>query len=74
MLVAEPNTSVTVEGKAVQQTALRNGDTIEIGFVKILFALSPTLQKSLALREWLTWISLTGICLIQVALIYKLLR
>ncbi len=74
VLVAEPDSPVIVEGKTVEQTLLRNGDTIEIGLAKILFALSPVLQKSLALREWLTWIGLTVICLVEVALIYKLIR
>ena len=73
-LVTDPNTSVTIDGKSVQQSTLRNGETIEIGLAKILFGLSPTRQKSLALREWLTWIALGGLCLSQIALIYRLLR
>jgi len=72
-LVADPNTSVIVDGKTVQQAELRNGEILEIGLVKILFGLSPTSQTSMALREWLTWISLAGLCLAQITLIYKLL-
>jgi hypothetical protein len=74
VLTTEPNTSVTIDGTTVQRAPLRNGETIEIGLTKILFGLSPTLQKSLALREWLTWIALAGLCLGQIALIYQLLR
>ena len=74
VLIAQPNTSVTIDGKSVQQTALRNGDTIEIGQAKILFGLSQMKQKSLALREWLTWMALVALCLVQIALIYQLLR
>jgi hypothetical protein len=74
VLVSDPITSVVIEGKTIQQAALRSGDTIEIGLAKILFALSPTCQKSLALREWLTWIALAGLCLGQVVLIYQLVR
>lgn len=73
VLVSDANTSVVIEGKTVQQTVLRSGDIIEIGLAKILFALSPTRQNSLVLREWLTWIALAGLCLGQVALIYRLL-
>ena len=73
-LVSDANTSVVIEGKTIQQTALRGGDIIEIGLAKILFGLSPTRQKSLVLREWLTWIALAGLSLGQIALIYRLLR
>jgi hypothetical protein len=74
VLTTEPNTSVIIEGKTVQHAVLRNGETIEIGLTKILFGLSPTLQKSLAIRERLTWIVLAGLCLGQIALIYQMLR
>lgn len=74
VLAANPNTSVIVDGKNLQQTPLRNGETIEVGATKILFGLSPTGQKSLALREWLTWLALGVLCLTQIALIYQLLR
>lgn len=73
-LATEPNTSVVIDGKTLQQTQLRNGDIIEIGLAKILFGFSPTRQKSLVLREWLTWIALIALCVGQLALIYELLR
>ena len=72
-LMAEPNTSVTIDGKNVQETNLRNGDILEVGSAKILFALSATTQKSLTLREALTWVGLAVLCLAQVSLIYSLL-
>lgn len=74
VLVSDANTSVVIEGKPTQRTSLRSGDIIEIGLAKILFVLSPTRQKSLVLREWLTWIALAGLCLGQIAVIYKLIR
>lgn len=73
-VIAEPNTSVTIDGKNTQEAELRNGDIIEIGSAKILFSLSPTTQKSLVLREALTWVGIAALCLVQVSLIYKLLR
>ena len=72
VLVAEAQTTVTIDGKAVEQTALRNGDIIEMGAAKILFGFSPTKQKSLAIREWLTWIGLAALCAGQILLIYQL--
>jgi len=74
VLVTQPNTSVTIDGMSVQQASLRNGDTIEIGQAKILFGLSQMKQKSLVLREWMTWLALAVLCLVQIALIYELLR
>ena len=71
-LVADPLTVVTIDRRAVQQATLRNGDIIEMGLAKILFGFSPTKQKSLALREWLTWIGLAALCVGQVLLIYGL--
>jgi predicted component of type VI protein secretion system len=73
-LVADQNASVTIEGKTVREAELRNGDVIEIGSAKILFSLSPTTQKSLVAREALTWIGLAALGLVQVSLIYQLLR
>ena len=72
VLVAESQTSVTVDGKTIQQTALSNGDIIEMGLTKILFGFSPTKQKGLAIREWLTWLGLAALCAGQVLLIYRL--
>lgn len=71
-LTTEPQTSVTIDGKALQQAVLRNGDVIEMGQAKILFGFSPTKQKSLMAREWLTWIGLAALCAAQIFLIYRL--
>ena len=38
------------------------------------FGLSATRQRSLRLREALTWLALAGLCFGQVALIYWLLE
>jgi pSer/pThr/pTyr-binding forkhead associated (FHA) protein len=74
ILTSDPNATVIVDGNVTQRIALRSGNVIEIGLAKILFGLSPTRQKSLVLRECLTWVALAGLCLAQVALIYKLAR
>ena len=70
---AEPNALLSVNDKSAQKAVLRNGDVITLGGLKIRFSLSPVRQRSLAPREWLTWIGLAALCLGQVALVYGLL-
>jgi len=73
-LTAQPNALASVNGQTFQQALLRNGDTIEIGSLKMQFWLSETRQAGLRFREWLTWTAIAAICLGQIALIYRLLR
>jgi len=72
LLRAAKDASVLVNSHPVQEVLLRSGDLIEAGSVKMRFALSPTRQRGLRLREALTWLALTALCLGQVALIYWL--
>ncbi|MEI7728478.1 MAG: FHA domain-containing protein [Verrucomicrobiota bacterium] len=65
---------VAISGHTATETDLRHGDLIEIGAVKLQFWLSETCARSLVGRELLTWLALAGLCLLQVALIYWLLR
>ena len=45
-----------------------------MGAIQIRFLLGPTRQRSLRIREWLTWLASGGsLSLAQVALIYWLL-
>jgi pSer/pThr/pTyr-binding forkhead associated (FHA) protein len=73
ILNALPDALVAVNGQTVHETALRNGDLIEIGSLKMQFWLSETRQSGLRLREWLTWFAIAAISFGQVALIYWLL-
>jgi pSer/pThr/pTyr-binding forkhead associated (FHA) protein len=54
--------------------ALRNGDLIEIGSLKLQFWLAEPRQRGLGFREWLTWVFIALICLGQIGLIYWLLQ
>ncbi|MEP6662616.1 MAG: FHA domain-containing protein [Verrucomicrobiota bacterium] len=74
ILQTRDDVSVVINGKSEKTVVLRNGQIIEIGLVKILFSLSPTIQKSLRFREAMIWIALTALTLGQIALIYELLR
>ena len=66
---------VLVNGQpAVAHTILRNGDTLELGAVKMRFWLADTGQRGLKLREGLVWTILTAVCAGQIALIYWLSR
>jgi pSer/pThr/pTyr-binding forkhead associated (FHA) protein len=62
----------SVNGAPVERAALRSGDVIELGALKLQFGLSPTRHRDLRLREALTWLALALLCLGQVALIYWL--
>lgn len=73
LLKAHPRALTSVNGRPVQQAFLRNGDLIEVGPVKIQFWLGETRQRSLRLREIVTWLALGALCAGQIALIYGLL-
>jgi hypothetical protein len=72
-VTASPNALAAVNGQPVRQAVLRNGDTIDIGALKIRFWLGPVRQYGLFIREWLVWIIFVLIAAAQVALIYRLL-
>jgi pSer/pThr/pTyr-binding forkhead associated (FHA) protein len=74
VLSAQPDALAAVNGQPVQQAVLRNGDTIEIGSLKMQFWLSETRQAGLRVREGLTWAGIAAISLGQIGLIYWLLR
>jgi len=73
LLETQENAYAGINGQPAQHTALRNGDTIEIGSVKLQFWLSEPRQRGQALRETFVWTMITVVCLAQVALVYWLL-
>jgi pSer/pThr/pTyr-binding forkhead associated (FHA) protein len=74
VLSAQPDALATVNGQPVHQAVLRNGDTIEIGSLRMQFWLSETRQSGLRVREGLTWAGIAAVSLGQIGLIYWLLR
>lgn len=74
MLAACSEALVTLNHERVQATRLRNGDSIEIGCVRLRFWLGETRQHGLRLREGFVWGLVTLVSLGEVALIYWLLR
>lgn len=70
----DPQAKVEINGTLVREGALRNGDVIQVGFSKIQFRLSPTSQQNLRWRETATWVCLAILPLVQLGLVYWLLR
>ncbi len=73
VLRVQPGALATVNGQPAERSLLHNGDTIEMGSLKIRFWLGETRQASLLFREWLTWLGIAAVSLGQVALVYWLL-
>lgn len=73
ILIVRPNALATINGQAFQEAVLRNGDSIEIGALKIRFWLGETRQSQLRLREWLTWVGFAVIIAVQFYLIYRMI-
>ena len=63
-----------INGERVEKGMLRNGDLIELGSVQIRFWLARSGQKTMRVREALTWSALFLLFAVQIALIYWLLR
>ena len=72
-MTPQPGALVSVNGNVVSTALLRNGDVIGMGAAQIYFALSPTRQKGLGLRESLVWAGLVVVALLEVGLIYWLI-
>lgn len=63
-----------LNGQHVERGMLRNGDLIELGSVRLRFWLARSQQKSMRVREVVTWWALLLIFILQAALIFILLR
>jgi pSer/pThr/pTyr-binding forkhead associated (FHA) protein len=73
-LRVQPQAWVQVNGQRLEQAVLRNGDTLELGSIRLQFWLGETRQTGLSLSEGFSWSLIGVVCLAQVALIYWLLR
>jgi pSer/pThr/pTyr-binding forkhead associated (FHA) protein len=67
-----PEALLCINGAPVQQAALRNGDVISFGGIKLQFGFTPVRQSSLKWRERLTWAALAGLALGEIAVAYIL--
>jgi pSer/pThr/pTyr-binding forkhead associated (FHA) protein len=69
----QPNAFASINGQPIQKAVLRNGDTLEIGSVKLQFWLSEARQRGQFFREAFVWALISLVCLGQIGLIYWLL-
>jgi len=74
VLETQPEALMTVNGQPAQRAVLRNGDTLELGALKLQFWLSEPKQRGLAIREWLVWTVIAAVSCGQIALIYWLIQ
>ena len=74
VLEAHAHALASINGQPVQRAILRNGDTIEVGSVKLQFWLSEPRQRGQVWREAFVWVLITAVCLGEVALVYWLLE
>ena len=72
ILAAHAEARTAVNGQAVQEITLHNGDIVTLGAMRLQFWLAPTRQRGLEWREWLTWAGIALVALLQVALVYWL--
>ena len=74
ILETQSNALASANGSAVTRAVLRNGDTVELGSVKLRFWLGEARQRGLRFREWFVWFFIAAVCGGQVALIYWLMQ
>jgi pSer/pThr/pTyr-binding forkhead associated (FHA) protein len=74
LLETHADALTNVNGEPAAQSALRNGDVIEIGSLKIQFWLGEAVQRGLKLREAFVWVMVAAVTLLQLSLIYWLIR
>jgi pSer/pThr/pTyr-binding forkhead associated (FHA) protein len=67
------NALASINGQPIQRAILRNGDTIEIGSIKLQFWLSEAPQRGQTFREVFIWTVIALVCMAQIALVYWLL-
>jgi hypothetical protein len=65
---------IQINGQVLQNAVLHNGDTIDLGSVRLQFWLTETRQVGLGISESFTWTIIVGMCIVQISLLYWLLR
>ena len=72
VLETQAEALVTTNGQPAQRAVLRNGDTIEIGSLKMRFWLGEARQGGLRISEWFVWTAIAAVTAVQIALVYWL--
>lgn len=74
VIETQPDALVTANGRPVQRGVLRNGDTLEIGALKLQFWVSEARQRGLRCAEWFVWAVILAVSLGEIALAYWIPR
>lgn len=74
ILQAAPDAFAAINEEPQTSARLRNGDIISFGSAKIQFWLAAPRQRGLRLREFFVWVLLAAVTILQLALIYSLLK
>ena len=74
ILQAAPDAFTAINEEPQTSARLRNGDIISFGSAKIQFWLAAPRQRGLRLREFFVWVLLAAVTILQLALIYSLLK
>jgi len=74
ILRTAPDAFAAVNEQPQTSARLRNGDIISFGSAKIQFWLAAPIQRGLRLREAFIWVLLAAVTLLQLVLIYRLLK
>jgi len=74
VLTACPDALVTVNHEPAQTVRLRNGDSIELGAVRMRFWLGEARQGGLRLRECFVWTLIVAVTVGEIAVFYWLLQ
>lgn len=74
VLSVQSQAILTVNHEPVQTACLRNGDSVELGSVRLRFWLADPVVRTFRVREWFVWTLVTAIGIGEVALICWLLR
>lgn len=74
ILQAAPDAFAAINEEPQTSARLRNGDIISFGSAKIQFWLAAPRQRGLRLQEFFVWALLAAVTILQLALIYSLLK
>lgn len=74
VLSVQSQAILIVNHEPVQTACLRNGDSVELGSVRLRFWLADPVVRTFRVREWFVWTLVTAIGIGEVALICWLLR
>jgi len=74
ILTALAGALLTVNREPADSARLRNGDTIEMGSARLQFWLNEAVRRGQRLREVFVWSLVAAICLVEITLVYWLLR